>query len=123
MGAGWVVRGSLSSHPRVVRQGAARADRFPGARSVGTVSRMDEPTPIAYTALQPGTPVRTREGGELGTVAAVLVDAPVDVFDGINIDTPDGPRFVDADQIGRIFTTYVETTVTADEAGSLPGPR
>ncbi|MGO4255019.1 hypothetical protein [Marmoricola sp. RAF53] len=82
-----------------------------------------EPTPIAYTALQPGTPMRTSDGREFGTVAAVLVDAPVDVFDGINVDTPDGPRFVDADQIDRIFTTYVTTTLSADEASSLPGPR
>jgi len=82
-----------------------------------------EATPIAYTALQPGTPMRTRDGDQFGTVAAVLVDAPVDVFDGINVNTDAGPRFVDADQIDRIFTTYVTTTLSSDEASSLPGPR
>ena len=82
-----------------------------------------EPDPIAYTALQPGTPVQTSDGREFGTVAAVLVDEPVDVFDGINVETSQGTRFVDADQIGQIFTTYVCTTVTWEATANLPGPR
>ena len=82
-----------------------------------------EPVPIAYAALQSGTPVQTSDGGEFGTVAAVLVDEPVDVFDGINVETPEGTRFVDADQIDRIFTTYVCTTLSCDETANLPEPR
>lgn len=82
-----------------------------------------EPTPIAYAALQTGTPVQTSDGREFGSVAAVLVDEPVDVFDGLNVLTSAGIRFVDADQIGRIFTTYVCTTLSWDEASDLPGPR
>jgi hypothetical protein len=82
-----------------------------------------DPVPIAYTALQPGTPVQTSDGREFGTVAAVLVDAPVDVFDGINVQTAEGTRFVDADQIGRIFSTYVCTSLSWDETTNLPGRR
>ena len=81
-----------------------------------------EPVPIAYAALQPGTPVQTSDGQEFGTVAAVIVDAPVDVFDGINVETSHGTRFVDADQIGRIFTTFVTTTLSWDDTANLPGP-
>jgi hypothetical protein len=81
-----------------------------------------EPDPIAYTALQRGTPVQTVDGREFGTVAAVLVDEPVDVFDGINVETAQGTRFVDADQIGRIFTTYVCTSLSWDESANLPDP-
>ena len=81
-----------------------------------------EPDPIAYTALQPGTPVQTSDGREFGSVAAVLVDEPVDVFDGINVETPAGVRFVDADQIGQIFTQYVCTSLSWDEASNLPDP-
>lgn len=81
-----------------------------------------EPVPIAYAALQPGTPVQTSDGRPFGTVQAVLVDEPVDVFDGINVTIGDGVRFVDADQIGSIFTTYVCTTLSWDEAANLPGP-
>ena len=81
-----------------------------------------EPVPIAYTALQQGTPVQTSDGREFGTVVAVVVDEPVDVFDGINVGTAGGARFVDADQVGRIFTTCVCTSLTWDEAANLPGP-
>jgi hypothetical protein len=82
-----------------------------------------EPVPIAYGALQSGTPMQTKDGREFGTVAAVLVDAPVDVFDGINVETPAGTRFVDADEIGQIFTTHVCTTLSWDDTENLPGPR
>lgn len=78
--------------------------------------------PIAYTALQPGTPVQTSDGVSFGTVEVVLVDEKVSVFDGIIVQTPEGRRFVDADQVGSIYTTYVCTTLTAEQAESLPPP-
>src|SRR6478609_706142 len=82
----------------------------------------DAPHPIAYTALQPGTAVQTRDGVPFATVQAVLVDEKVSVFDGIVVQTPDGTRFVDADQIGMIYTTYVRTTLSAGQAAALPPP-
>jgi hypothetical protein len=78
--------------------------------------------PIAYTALQPGTPVQTSDGHQFATVEAVLVDEKVSVFDGIVVETSEGARFVDADQIGSIYTTYVCTTLSAEQAASLPLP-
>jgi hypothetical protein len=78
--------------------------------------------PIAYTALQPGTPVQTSDGRHFADVQAVLVDEKVAVFDGIVVQTAAGTRFVDADQIGSIHTTYVRTTLTAEQAASLPPP-
>ena len=68
--------------------------------------------PIAYTALQPGTPVQTSDGQHFASVQAVLVDEKVSVFDGIVVQTAEGTRFVDADQIGSIYTTYVRTTLS-----------
>src|SRR3954462_12409250 len=78
--------------------------------------------PIAYTALQPGTPVQTSDGHHFGTVQAVLVDEKVSVFDGIVVETADGVRFVDADHVGSIYTTYVGTTLSAEQAADLPLP-
>ena len=78
--------------------------------------------PIAYTALQPGTPVQTSDGNHFATVEAVLVDEKVSVFDGIVVQTAEGKRFVDADQIGSIYTTYVRTTLSAEQAANLPLP-
>ena len=72
---------------------------------------MSGTAPIAYTALQPGTAVQTSDGHPFATVQAVLVDEKVAVFDGIVVQTADGARFVDADQIGSIFTTHVCTTL------------
>ena len=78
--------------------------------------------PIAYTALQPGTPVQTSDGHPFATVQAVLVDEKVSVFDGIVVQTAEGTRFVDADQIGSIYTTCVRTTLSAEQAANLPLP-
>jgi len=78
--------------------------------------------PIAYTALQPGTPVQTSDGHQFATVQAVLVDEKVSVFDGIVVKTAEGARFVDADYVGSIYTTFVCTTLSAEQAASLPLP-
>src|SRR4051794_25854153 len=78
--------------------------------------------PIAYTALQTGTPVQTSDGHPFGSVHAVLVDEKVSVFDGIVVETAEGRRFVDADQIGSIYTTYVCTTLSAEQVANLALP-
>ncbi len=78
--------------------------------------------PIAYTALQPGTPVQTNEGLAFATVQAVLVDEKVSVFDGIVVQTAEGTRFVDAPLIGTIYRSHVCTTLSADQAANLPLP-
>ncbi len=78
--------------------------------------------PIAYTALQSGTPVQTSDGHQFATVEAVLVDEKVSVFDGIVVQTADGTRFIDADQVSSIYTSCVRTTLTAEQAAGLPLP-
>jgi hypothetical protein len=78
--------------------------------------------PIAYTALQSGTPVQTTDGDQFATVQTVLVDEKVSVFDGIVVQTAEGARFVDADQIDSIYTTYVRTTLSPEQAENLPLP-
>jgi hypothetical protein len=82
----------------------------------------DDPQPIAYTALEPGASVQSSDGQAFGTVESVLIVEEVDVFDGIVVNTSDGLRFVDADQVGQIFTTYVVTTLSVEQVASLPLP-
>lgn len=82
----------------------------------------DESDQIAYTALQPGTPVQTNDGQHLGTLEAVLQVEELDVFDGLVVKTEQGVRFVDADQVGLIFTSHVETKLTTQQAADLPQP-
>jgi hypothetical protein len=78
--------------------------------------------PIAYTALQPGTSVQTSDGHHFATVQAVLVDEKVSVFDGIVVQTEEGARFVDADQVASIYTTHVRTTLSREQATNLALP-
>jgi hypothetical protein len=82
----------------------------------------DEPTPIAYTALQPGTPVLLSNGEELGTVTAVLHVEELDLFDGLVVDVGGESRFVDADHVGQITSAAVHTTVGPDDVAGLPAP-
>jgi hypothetical protein len=83
---------------------------------------MSEEHEIAYTALAPGTRVLSSQGDVIGTVERVLDIPDLDLFDGIVIETPDGDRFVDRDQIARITTQAVYCTVSTDEAASLSVP-
>ncbi len=78
--------------------------------------------PIAYTALQPGTPVQTNDGIRFGTVRTVLVDEKVAVFDGIVVETSQGTRFVDAPFVTTIYSSHVCTTLSADQSANLPAP-
>ena len=78
--------------------------------------------PISYMVLVEGTRVEGRDGGEIGTVKRVLADAGTDIFDGLILDTSDGDRFVDAAQVGDLYTRLVVLEMTADEARSLPEP-
>jgi hypothetical protein len=80
----------------------------------------DDGHAIGYKVLKRGTPVRSSDGVQVGTVRRVQDNAREHIFDGIVIDTPDGRRFVDAPEVARIFERAVILTITAAEAGELP---
>src|SRR6266851_8144427 len=83
-------------------------------------------SPIAYLVLASGTAVYASDRSLIGKVEHVLFVPEEDVFDGIVIETRDGPRFVDASDIDRIYERCVITTLTAEQARALtphqPGP-
>jgi hypothetical protein len=83
----------------------------------------DEGHQIGYQALPRGVPVVSSEGIELGTVHKVLDNAREHIFDGIEIRTKDGLRFVDAPEVARIAERRVTLSITADEARELPEVR
>src|SRR4051812_16906648 len=80
----------------------------------------DDATPIAYAALQRGTPVLSASGEQLGEVERVLDDESMDLFDGITVTTSEGLRFADRDAITEITDKYVRTT--AASVAELPVP-
>ena len=81
--------------------------------------------PIAYLALEEGTPVYAVDGAVVGEVAHVLADENADVFDGLVIDTRPGPgghRFVDAPQVAELHERGVVLALDAAAVEELPEP-
>jgi uncharacterized protein YrrD len=86
---------------------------------------MDLGAPGSYMTLQPGVPVYSSDGQELGEVEHVLAEPDKDIFDGIVIDTsvlPGGNRFVDAPEVVEIYERGVVLGVDRSAAEHLPEP-
>ena len=79
----------------------------------------DDGHAIGYKVLPKGTPVVTRDGTRLGTVARVLDNEREHIFDGIVVRTPERRVFVDAPEVARIAEKRVTLTITAAEAAAL----
>ena len=82
----------------------------------------DHGAPIAYLALEEGTPVLSSDGDRLGTVEHVLADANVDIFEGLVIDVGGGFRFADATVIDALYERAVVLALDRDAAAALPEP-
>jgi hypothetical protein len=76
----------------------------------------DDGQAISYKVLRRGTPVRSSDGVQLGTVRRTHEAARENIFDGIDVDTSDGVRFVDAPEVARIAERGVTLTFPAAEA-------
>ena len=87
------------------------------------MTEFDDGHAIGYKVLKRGTPVRSSDGVQVGTVRRVQDNAREHIFDGIVIDTPEGTRFVDAPEVARIFERAVVLTITAEQARGLPEQR
>lgn len=83
---------------------------------------MTEGTPISYQAAVRGTPVLSSSGNKIGTLEHVLEVRDLDLFEGIVIATHHGLRFVDAEHIGKITTTHIESSLDDEQAAQLPAP-
>jgi hypothetical protein len=90
--------------------------------SFPVVTDDDDGHAISFKVLRRGTPVRSSDGVQVGTVRRALEAARENIFDGIVLDTRDGKRFVDAPEVARIAERWVTLTITADEARELPVP-
>lgn len=84
------------------------------------MSTDDDGHAISYKVLRRGTPVRSADGAELGTVRRVQENARENIFDGIVVDTPRGKVFVDAPEVARIAERGVTLTIDAAAAEALP---
>jgi hypothetical protein len=75
----------------------------------------DDGHAISYKALCRGTPVRSADGVQIGTVRRMEEARRENIFDGIVLDTPAGTRFVDAPEVARIAERAVTLTFVATE--------
>lgn len=83
---------------------------------------MTEPArPIAWIALEEGTPVLGRGDEAIGKVASVVADEAKDIFSGITFrhGILDSEHFIAADLVDSITTEAVHVNLSADEAGKL----
>ena len=76
----------------------------------------DDGHAISYHVLKRGTPVRSADGVQLGTVRRAQEAKREHIFDGIVLDTAKGKRFVDAPEVARITERVVTLTFPAAEA-------
>ncbi len=75
--------------------------------------------------LDPGTPVYSSDGEQIGKVAHVLADEREDIFDGIVIGEHifgSDHRFVDAEDIDRIYEQGVVLKLDRAASEQLPKP-
>jgi len=80
--------------------------------------------PIAWVALNSGTPILSADGRELGRVQDVIADRQKDIFSGVTFSDGalSGTRFIPAASIGSITDDEVRVTVSFEEAEQEIGP-
>jgi hypothetical protein len=77
--------------------------------------------PIAWLALDKGTPVYTCDGEEIGKVTTVVADVQKDIFSGISFKHGllGSEHFVPAAAVGELTDQGVHLTLSAQQAQDL----
>ena len=88
------------------------------------VAELDMPgpdDPVAWSYIEPGTPVTGREGVRIGSVQAMLGTEAEGIFHGIALDPAEGgpTRMLPADVVNSLTPSEVRVQITADEVGTL----
>jgi hypothetical protein len=83
----------------------------------------DDGYAVHYTELRRGTPVRSSDGEDVGTLVEVLDNYREHIMDGLVMETPDGRHvFVDAPEVERTAERAVTLNITAAECARLGPP-
>lgn len=82
---------------------------------------MGDDRPIAWLALEAGTPIFTADGEQVGKVAEVVADRSKDIFSGITFKPGmlDSPVFVPADNVVEITANAVKLSIPAGDVDGL----
>ncbi len=85
--------------------------------------KLDEGHAIHYSAVQPGTPIYSSDGVEVGRVEVVLDNHREHIFDGLVFADRDGElRFADAPEVARTAERAVILALDAEHAQRLGPP-
>lgn len=89
----------------------------------GDQERPDEGHAIHYSAVEPGTPIYSSDGVEVGHVRAVLDNHREHIFDGLVFEDGSGElRFADAPDVARTAERAVTLALDAEGARQLGPP-
>ena len=82
---------------------------------------MTEGAPIAWLALEEGTPIVASDGEQVGKVDAVIADRQKDIFSGITFRPGllGTPVFIPADQVDRLTDGAVHLSISSAETEGL----
>ena len=83
---------------------------------------MEDERPVAWTAMPPGIPVFDASGTSVGTAESALGDVARDIFHGVVVKRQSDGSLVEvlADDIERITTERIRTSLTAGAVNALP---
>jgi sporulation protein YlmC with PRC-barrel domain len=92
-------------------------------RVLGDQEKLDEGHAIHYSAVQPGTPIYSSDGIEVGRVEVILDNHKEHIFDGLVFKDAGGVlRFADAPEVARTAERAVTLTLDAEQAQHLGPP-
>jgi hypothetical protein len=83
---------------------------------------VDHGAPISYLVLEKSTDVFAADGERIGEVKRVLAIPDDDIFDGLILETPEGSRFVDSENVDEIYERGVVLKLNLEQASHLPEP-
>ena len=78
--------------------------------------------PVAWKVAERGWSVLASDGGEVGKIDQVLGDPEADIFDGLAVATGgvlDRPRYVPAEQVGKIEEGAFHLAIDSDAFARL----
>lgn len=79
---------------------------------------MSDSEPVSWFLIEPGWEVEAADSTDVGTVAEVLGDSSLDIFDGLSVAAgllQRRPRYVPAELVDAIYDGRVRLSITADE--------
>ena len=79
--------------------------------------------PISWRVLAQHTPVYAQDGVAVGVVRRVMALPQDDIFDGLDIHTHSGDRFVPGEMVAAMHERAVALTLTESEVAALEAPQ